>query len=159
MTPPRSMSPARALDQHDVGLSAQPLEAVKHMAHQFALDVLVAGGVGIGEHLTLHHDLCADVALRLQEHRVHVDAGRHAGRQRLKRLGAADLAAILGDGGVVRHVLRLERPHLQPAADERARQPGDDQRLADVGAGALEHQRPRGHQNSTPACAFTPAAK
>ena len=36
---------------------------------------------------------------------------RRAAGQRLQRLGAADLAAVRGDGGVVAHVLRLERPH------------------------------------------------
>ena len=34
---------------------------------------------------------------------------------RLQRLRAADLAAVGGDRGVVRHVLRLERPHLEAA--------------------------------------------
>ena len=41
-----------------------------------------------------------------------------------------------------------------------ARQSGDEQRLADVRAGALEHDDARRHrQNSMPGCAFTPAAK
>ncbi len=79
---------------------------------------------------------------------------------RLQRLGAADLAAILRHRRIVRHVLRLERPHPQVAVGEGARQPGHDQRLADVGARALEHECAGRHrQNSMPACAFTPAAK
>ena len=78
---------------------------------------------------------------------------------RLQRLGAADLAAVDGDGGVVRHVLRLERRHLEAAPHQRARQARDERRLADIGAGALDHQRGRRplHQNSMPFCAFTPA--
>ena len=45
--------------------------------------------------------------------------GAHARRAGLQRLGAADLAAILGDGGVVRHVLRLERARPgEPAIGE-----------------------------------------
>ena len=68
----------------------------------------------------LHDHLRADLALGLQQHRVHVHAGRHACRPRLQRLRAADLAAIGRDGGVVRHVLRLERPHLEPASREDA---------------------------------------
>src|SRR5204863_9503967 len=74
-------------------------------------------------------------------------------------LGAADLAAIGSDGSIVRHVLRLERPHPETAPREGARQTGDDQRLADIRARALDHQRARRHQNSMPSCAFTPAAK
>jgi hypothetical protein len=70
-----------------------------------------------------------------------VHAGRHAGSAGLQGLGAADLAAVGGDGGVVRHVLRLERTHAQAALGQGARQAGHDQRLADIGAGALEHQR------------------
>ena len=96
---------------------------------------------------------------------IHVHARRHAGGARLQRLGAADLAAVGCDRGVVRHVLRLERPHAHSALGVGARKSGDDQRLADVRAGALEHDRARGHgqnskpQNSMPGCAFTPAAK
>ena len=84
---------------------------------------------------------CAPVVvLGLQQHRVHRGhrlAARGAGLQRLR---AADLAAIGGDGGVVAHVLRLERRDAQPAIGEGAAEPGDDQRLADVGAGAHEHE-------------------
>src|SRR3546814_14018512 len=43
-------------------------------------------------------------------------------------------------GGVVGHVLRLERPHAQAAPREDAAEPGGEQRLADVGTGALEHE-------------------
>ncbi len=68
---------------------------------------------------------------------------RHAAGARLQRLGAADLAAIGRHRGVVRHVLRLERPHLQALPREGAAEPGDHQRLADVGSGALEHDRGR----------------
>src|SRR5205807_8291636 len=66
------------------------------------------------------------------------------------------LATLRRHGGIVRHVLRLERSHLEATPGEGARQPRDDQRLADIGAGALQHQRPA-HQNSIPGCALTPA--
>ena len=46
---------------------------------------------------------------------------RHAAGARLQRLRAADLAAVGRHGGVVRHVLRLERPHPQAASREGAR--------------------------------------
>ena len=71
--------------------------------------------------------------------------GGDAGGAGLQGLGAADLAAVGGDGGVVRHVLRLERAHAEAAVGEGAGEAGDDQRLADVGAGALEHQGAGGH--------------
>src|SRR5262249_58538559 len=68
-----------------------------------------------------------------------------------------------GHRRIVRHVLRLERPHLQPTICECPRQAGDDQRLADVRSRSLEHERAGGQgwtrQNSMPGCAFTPAAK
>ena len=64
--------------------------------------------------------------------------GGHAGGPRLQRLRAADLAAFDG-GRVVRHVLRLERPHRAGRAGEEPAQAGDEQRLADIRAGALDH--------------------
>ena len=64
----------------------------------------------------------------------------------------ADLATLDRHGGIVRHVLRLERRHLQAATHQRPRKPRDDRRLAGVGAGGLDHQRGRRplHQNSMP---------
>ena len=173
MTPPRSMSPtmmtgtlaarekpilamsllpqidfgraAGALDEDEVGLALQPGETVQHLRHQRRLDRLVFGGARRAEHLALHDDLRADLALRLQQHRVHVDARRHPRGARLQRLRPADLAAVGGHRRIVRHVLRLERPHVQAAIGEGARQPGHDQRLADIRAGALEHDGAGGH--------------
>ncbi len=152
---------AGTFDQNDVGFALQPREAVQHERHQLRLDRLVLGGAGASVDLALHHELRADLALRLEQHRVHMHARADARRARLERLGAADLAALLRHRRVVRHVLRLEGHHLQPACDERAREPGDDQRFADVRARALEHERAGGHaiQNSMPCCALTPAAK
>ena len=69
-----------------------------------------------------------------------MDGRGDAGGAGLQRLGAADLAAVGGDGGVVGHVLRLERADAEAAVGEGAGEAGDDQGLADVGAGALEHQ-------------------
>ena len=111
--------------------------------------------------LALHDDLRAGVGLRLQQHRVHVHAGRHPRRPRLHGLGAADLAAVDRDGGIVRHVLRLERRNLQAAPHQRAREPRDDRRLAGIGAGGLDHQRGGRplHQNSMPFWPFTPGAE
>ena len=76
----------------------------------------------------------------------------------LHRLRPADFAAIRGDRGIVRHVLRLERTHAQPGIAEMAAEPGDKHRLADIRAGALQHDGRR-HQNSTPICALMPDRK
>ena len=51
----------------------------------------------------------------------------------------ADLAAVGGDGGIVRHVLRLEGTHLQPPIGGDAAEPGHQYRFSDIRAGALEH--------------------
>ena len=178
MTPPRSMSPtsttgtlaarakahigdvvrpqidfgraAGALDEDEVGLVLQPGETVQHMRHQRRLDRLVFGRARRAEHFALHDDLRAGLALRLEQHRVHVDAGRHPRGARLQRLRPADLAAVGGHRRVVRHVLRLERPHVEAAIGEGARQPGHDQRLADIRAGALEHDGAGGHAPRVP---------
>ena len=47
----------------------------------------------------------------------------------------------------------------RPRRVKRRAQARDEQRLADVGARALEHEGLGRHQNSMPSCAFTPAAK
>ena len=71
--------------------------------------------------------------------------GADAAGARLQRLGPADLAAIHGDGRIVAHVLRLERPHPQAAPGKGPAQAGHQQGLAGVRAGALDHQGGRGH--------------
>ncbi len=86
-------------------------------------------------------------------------ARRNSRRARLQSLRAADLAAVGCYGSIVGHVLRLERRDRESAFAIRSRKPGNDQRFADVRAGALKHQTSRCHQNSIPAWALTPAAK
>jgi hypothetical protein len=80
------------------------------------------------------------VGRRLEQHRIEVGVRRHAGRQRLQRLRAADLAAIDGDRRIERHVLRLERRDAHAAAVQDAAQGGDQRRFAGVGSAALNHQ-------------------
>ena len=129
-----------ALDEDEIRLGLEPREAVEHGPHQARLPGLIVARPHRRDHAALHDHLRADLALRLEQHGIHVNRRRDAGRPRLQRLRPPDLAAIGGDGGVVRHVLRLERTHAKPAPGEGAREPGDDQRFADVGAGALDHQ-------------------
>ncbi len=80
--------------------------------------------------------------LGLEEDGVH-------GRQRiaargasLEGLSAADLAAVGCDRRVVGHVLRLEGGDTDAPVGEGAAEAGNDGRLADVAAGAHEHERP-----------------
>ena len=92
-------------------------------------------------------ELRGPITLRLDQDGVHVDLWLGAGGDRLGRLCAADLAAVRGDGGVVRHVLWLKGADVETAIGKGAAEPGDEHRLADVRARALKHQRTH---NSTP---------
>ncbi len=144
---------ARAFDDHQVRFGLKTTETVQHHVQQGGLAVLIALGLPDAIDLTAHDQLGAGVALRLQQDRVHIDRrGRTAG-QSLQRLRPADLAGATlrigrNDGGVVGHVLRLERPHPQAAIGEDAAQTGDQHRLAHVRAAALDHQR--GHAKPPP---------
>ncbi len=148
-----------AFDQHQVALRANSGEAVEHVGQQFSLAGLILARPRVAEDASLYHDLGADFALRLQQHRIHIDRWHNARGAGLQRLGAADLAAVGGHRRVVGHVLRFERANGKSAGRQQAAKAGDDQRLADVRAGPLKHQRARGHQNSMPAWVITPAAK
>jgi len=149
---------AGAFDQHEIARLSGAREAVEHEAHQVAFHGLVGRRLRGRNNPALHDDLRPRFALRLEQHRVHVNAGRNAGRARLQRLGApisppSWVTAALFDMSAL-----TAAPH--GAVGEGARQPSHDQRLADVRARALEHECARRHrQNSMPACAFTPAAK
>jgi hypothetical protein len=62
----------------------------------------------------MDHQLRGVIGLRLEQHGVHVGMRRHAAGHGLERLRPADFPAVHGDGGIVRHVLRLERQNLEP---------------------------------------------
>jgi len=132
---------AGALDEDEVGFGAEPGEALEHARQEARLQRLVLARRRVAGDAALHDDLRAGLGLGLEENRVHVGGRRDEAGPRLERLRAADLAAIPGDGGVVRHVLRLEGAHREPAPRESAAEPGDKQRLADIRARALQHQR------------------
>ena len=72
--------------------------------------------------------------------------GRGARGLGLRELGAADLAAVGGDGGVERHVLRLEGRHAQAAARPDATERGGQERLAHRRRGPLDHDGARAHR-------------
>ena len=105
----------RALDQDDVGALPDPREALQHLRQQLALRLPYSRARIVPKRRPCTIDLRAGLALRLEQHRVHVDRRREPRRARLQRLRPADLAAIGGHRGIVRHVLRLERRDLQPA--------------------------------------------
>ena len=111
---------ASAFDEHEIGVRAYARVAVEHGAHQFGFEGLIFARPRVADHVALDDNLRPDFALRLQEHRVHVHARRNSGRARLQSLSPADLAAVVGHGGVVRHVLRLERADAKPAPREGA---------------------------------------
>ena len=73
-------SAAGALDEHDVRLAAQLRVAVEHERQNLRLHLLVRRRLGAAVNAALDHDLRADLALRLQQHRVHMHARRHPSR-------------------------------------------------------------------------------
>ena len=78
-----------------------------------------------------------------------------------KSLIVAGLARAFADRGLKVRPFKSQNMSNNAAVRVGARKSGDDERLADIGPGALEHEGARAHdfQNSMPACAFTPAAK
>src|SRR4029077_16671039 len=86
-----------------------------------------------------------------------MDRRRDAAGPRLQGLSTADLATLCCHRRVVGHVLGLEGTHPQAPAAKRPRQPGDDQRLADVRACTLKHDGRGSGQESIAAFAFTPS--
>src|SRR5262249_55837712 len=88
--------------------------------------------------------------------RLRLDPGRGG----LHRLGPADLRAVPGDHGVQRHVLRLERGHLDAAPGEPAADPRGDRALARLRRGARDQQPLHGIRPPAPATSspFTASA-
>ena len=135
---------AGAFDQHEIGLGFHMRETLEHRRHQLRLPALIFARFGVADDAALHDDLRADLALRLQQDRVHVDARRGRGRRapaapargRSRRRPAVTAALFDMFCG-------LNGRTFRPREREGAAEPGDDQRLADVGARALEHQRAR----------------
>ena len=75
---------ARAFDEHEIGVRPDARVAVEHGGHQFRLQRLIFARPRIADHAALNDDLRADLALRLQQDRVHVNA-----RRRLRRRAPA----------------------------------------------------------------------
>ena len=139
---------AGTLGQDQIRIAAQLLEALQHVGHQIGLEPGIVARRSRRENAPLNNHLRADFGLRLEQHGVHMRRRRYPARARLQRLGAPDLAAIRSHGGVVAHVLRLERPDPQGLPRECPTQPRDQQRFPDIRAGALQHQRGRPEHHS-----------
>ena len=133
---------ARALHDHQIMRRLQPGEAVQHRRHQRGLQRRIVPRLHRGDAAALHDDLRSDFAFGLEQHRVHVGMRLKPASQRLKRLRPPDLAAIHRDGGIVGHILRLERRDRQAPQFQCSTNPSHQHRLADVGACPLDHQRP-----------------
>ena len=102
---------ARPFDDDQVRTLFKDFKALQHCRQQAFFEGMVFTGLGRRLHLSADHHLGADVGGRFEQHRVHVHGRLDPGGPGLQGLGAADLAAAGGDGGIVRHVLRLERAH------------------------------------------------
>jgi hypothetical protein len=61
-------------------------------------------------------------------------------RARLQRLRTAYLAAIIGNSGIIRHILRLKRRDRKPLIGEITAQSGNQNRFPDIRSGTLNHQ-------------------
>ena len=134
---------ARAFDQNNIGLFGEAFEAFQHGGHEARLQLMISARVSVAAHFALNDHLRPGFAFRFEQHRVHIRTWRDPGGTRLQGLGAADLGAALRHRRIVRHVLGFERAHFETAIAVGTAQPGDQQRLADMGAGALEHERCR----------------
>ncbi len=98
----------------------------------------------------MDHDLCAPVGVRFQQHRVEIGVRRQPGRPSLYGLSPPNLSAVGTRGRVIRHVLGFEGRNAQPPPPGDATQTGDDNGLADIGAGPLDHDDLRTH----PGCVY-----
>ena len=138
----------RPLDEHEIEGGGQALEALEHRAEEPVAPREVVRRFEGRDGPPVHHHLRGPVGLGLEEHRVHVHRRGEPRRARLERLRPADFPAARARGGVVRHVLRLERGDRDSATARDPAEPGHDRGLPDVRAGALEHERPAPHAAS-----------
>ena len=136
---------ARPFNDDQVILFAQPIERGRDDGPQGVLAFIVARRLHRLPRLAQHDDLRARVSLGFEQHRVHVGTRRYPRRLRLHRLGSANLGAVGADGGVVRHILGLERRHAQAAPCEYPAQGRGQRALADRRAGSHHHECFRRH--------------
>ena len=99
----------------------------------------------MAEGLAHEDDLGPSPALGFDEDRIHVHGRLYAGRIGLDSLSPSYLASVGGYRGVQGHVLGLERGDAKAVLAKNPAEGGDQDALAHVGRGALDHQDPGGH--------------
>ena len=112
----------------------------QHCLHGDGFVVVVGHRVHAGDGTPMDDHLGAGITVGLEQYRVHVGVRRQPARLGLHRLGAANFTAIGGYGTVQRHVLRFERHHTHPLAQQPAAQCSYQRAFAGVGGGALHHE-------------------
>lgn len=130
---------AGAFDDHEIGAGGHLFETLHDRAEEARFESLVFLPLGLARHPALDDDLAAHIRLRLQKHRVHMHGGRHARGKRLEPLRTADLAAVVGNGGIVRHVLGLERFYAEAMIGSEPAEARYQYRFSDIRAGSLQH--------------------
>ncbi len=110
---------ACALSYHEVVLRAQPIQRFGDDRPQVApaRAEVVRGGASAGD--SSANDNVGAAGLGFEQNGIHVHRWFDTGGNCLRKLSASDLTAVSADRGVVRHVLRLERPDREAAARER----------------------------------------
>ena len=143
-----SAGTARAFDDDDVVLGPEGVQGRAYRVPKLGFQPEVVPGSGGVEGAAHEDNLGGMVGLWLEQDRVHFHAGFDAGGLGLDGLGAADFAAVGGDVGVVGHILGLEGGDTEPVLAEDAAQRRNQDALANVGGGPLDHQYSAGHGQS-----------
>ena len=99
----------------------------------------VLHGLHIAPHLSVDDDLTAHVGGGLEQDGIHAGVRLDPGGLCLHYLRPAHLAAVLGDEGVQRHVLALERCHAVAVLLQNAAESRRQQALSRIGHGPLNH--------------------
>ena len=102
-------------DHLEVVAALETIETREHVRHQGRLEGSVVPGADRGPAHAVDDHLGTGFRFRLQEDRVHVDGRFDPAGDGLQCLGAADFTATGSNGGIVGHVLRLERRDRQTA--------------------------------------------
>ncbi|RMS04581.1 hypothetical protein ALP75_204956 [Pseudomonas syringae pv. actinidiae] len=135
----------RAFDHDHRVAFAQPTMRLQHRLHGDLFIAVISHRVHGGDGAAMNNDLCAGVAVGLEQHRVHVGVRRQEARLGLHGLRPTDLAAVRRHRAVERHVLRLERHDFYALAGQPAAQCRHQGTFTGVGGGALYHQRGHGY--------------
>ncbi len=131
--------PAGSFDHDQIEVAGQALVAVHDFRPGLRAIPFMLHRVHVETRAAADHHLASRLAVGLEQHRIHIDGGLQSARLSLRRLGAANLTAG-ADGGVVRHVLRLEGCDPDSGAQEGPAQCGHHHALARVRRGPHDHQ-------------------